>query len=277
VTELLALGSAVTFGAGDFMGGLASRRARPLQVTALAQLSSALVLLPLVLLVPAPEVTGVDLTWGAAGGGFGMLGILALFAGLSRGPMGVVAPITSVLAAVVPVGIGLASGERPSSFAVAGMVLGLAAVVAVSATGSRRDPVDRYALLSAIAAGLAFGLWFVFIGQTSQSAGMWPLVAARGVSLPLAVLLAAMRGGVLPRPAGRPLAIASGSVDMLANGLFIAAAQRGLLSITAVLTALYPIATVLLAWVVLHERLRAVQIAGVAGAVAAVALIGLAG
>jgi drug/metabolite transporter (DMT)-like permease len=274
VTELLALGSAAAFGAGDFMGGLASRRARPLRATALAQMASALALVPLVALVPAPTVTGADLGWGAGAGVFGMLGILALFAGLARGPMGVVAPVTSVLSTVVPLGVGFAVGERPSPGALVGMGLGLLAILAVSATGADVR-IDRYALLSAVAAGFGFGLFFVFIGQTSADAGMWPLVTARGVSIPLVVLLAWSRGGVLPVRAGRRLAIASGIVDMLANGLFAAAAQRGLLSIAAVLSALYPVITVLLAWVVLRERLRWIQIAGVLTAVVAVALIGL--
>ncbi len=275
MTELLALGSAATFGAGDFLGGMASRRARPLQVTALAQIASAFVLIPLVLLVPASAVTGADLAWGAAGGAFGMLGILGLFAGLSRGPMGVVAPITSVLAAVVPIGVGLGMGERPSELAIVGIFVGLAAIIAVSATGAPHARIDRYALLSAVAGGFAFGLFFTFFGQTSAESGMWPLVAARGASVPLVVVLALIRGGVLPVPSARWLAVASGAIDMLANGLFISAAQRGLLSIASVLTALYPVVTVLLARVVLHERLRPIQVGGVVAAVAAVAMIGL--
>ena len=256
------------------MGGLASRRARPLQVTALAQVASAVALIPLVAFIPAPEVTSADLAWGAGGGVFGMLGILALFAGLSRGPMGVVAPITSVLSAVVPLIVGFALGERPTGVAVAGMALGLTAIIAVSATGSEAGPVDRYALVSAVAAGLGFGCFFVFIGQTSADAGMWPLVTARAVSVPLILLLAWSRGGIVPKRSGRTLAVVSGGVDMVANGLFAAAAQRGLLSVAAVLSALYPVVTVLLAWVVLHERLRVWQVAGIAGAIVAVAMIG---
>ena len=275
MVELLALGSAATFGAADFMGGLASRRARPLQVTALAQVASAVALIPLVAFIPSPHVTSADLVWGAGGGVFGMFGILALFAGLSRGPMGVVAPITSVLSAVVPLVVGFALGERPTGFAIAGMALGLMAIIAVSATGPEAGPVDRYALASAVAAGLGFGCFFVFIGQTSADAGMWPLVTARAVSVPMILLLAWFRGGgIVPDRAGRTLAVASGGVDMVANGLFAAAAQRGLLSIAAVLSALYPVVTVLLAWVVLHERLRVWQVAGIAGAMVAIALIG---
>jgi drug/metabolite transporter (DMT)-like permease len=277
VTELLALGSAAAFGVGDFMGGLASRRGRPIRVTALQQIASVVLLLPLVVAIPAPIVATRDLIWGAAGGVFGMVGILALFSGLSRGPMGVVAPVTAVLAAVVPLGVGVASGERPSAMALVGMAIGLAAIAAVSATGTGSARIDRYALLSAVVAGLSFGLFFVFIGRTSVDAGMWPLVTARAVSVPLIAVLAAMRGGVLPARPARPLAVASGVVDMAANGLFLAAAQRGLLSIASLLSALYPVGTVVLAWIVLGERLGPVQVAGVGLAVGAVALIGLGG
>jgi drug/metabolite transporter (DMT)-like permease len=234
-------------------------------------------LLPLILVIPAPQVTGRDLAWGAVGGVFGMIGILALFSGLSRGPMGVVAPITAVLAAVVPLGVGVVSGERPSSIAFSGMAVGLVAIVAVSATGTSGGRLDRYALLPAVVAGVSFGLFFVFVGRTSVDAGMWPLVTARAVSVPLIALLAAARGGVVPARPARPLAVASGLVDMAANGLFLAAAQRGLLSIASVLSALYPVGTVVLAWLVLAERLRPLQIGGVCAAVAAVALIGLGG
>ncbi len=259
------------------MGGAASRRAQPLRVTALAQLASAIALIPLVVFVAAPAVRGADLAWGAGGGLFGMLGIVALFAGLGRGAMGVVAPITAVLSAVVPVIVGFALGERPSGLAVGGMALGLVAIVAVSAPGTRAGVVDRYAILLAVAAGLGFGVFFVFLGQTTAEAGMWPLVTARAVSVPLIVAMARSRGGVLPGYAARKLAVTSGVIDMGANALFIAAAQRGLLSIASVLASLYPVVTVVLAWVVLHERLRVVQIGGVTMAVVAVTMIGFAG
>lgn len=274
MTEVLALGSALSFGFADFMGGAASRVAAPIRVTAVAQIASAVVLIPLVLFVAAPAVARADLLWGAGGGLFGMVGILALFAGLSRGAMGVVAPITAVLSAVVPVGVGLALGERPSTAAVAGMALGLVAIVAVSGPGTRHGLVDRFAIFAAITAGLGFGAFFVFLGQTNVDAGMWPLVTARAVSVPAIVALAWMRGGIALTGRSRTLAIASGVVDMGANGLFIAAAQRGLLSIAAVLSSLYPIVTVILAWVVLHERLQPIQIGGVVAAIAAVAMIG---
>jgi len=277
MTELYALSSAALFGIGDFMGGYAARRASPLRVTALAQLISIVVLVPLVLIVPATVVTGSDLAWGAVGGVFGVLGIVGLYTALSRGPMGVVAPITAVLGAVVPVVVGLVLGERPEVLAMVGVVLGLVAIAWVSAGSGPSGPIDRYALLPAVVAGVGFGFFFVCLAQTDEAAGMWPLAAARAVSVPVIVLLAASRtGSILPAKSARPIAGGAGAIDMLANGFYVAAAQRGLLSVVAVLSALYPIGTVLLARIVLGERLSRGQLAAVGVAVAAIALIGIA-
>ena len=275
MTGIFALSSAALFGVGDFMGGLAARRATPLRVTALAQLVSIVVLVPLVLVVPAAVVTRSDVAWGAVGGVFGMLGILGLYTALGRGPMGVIAPITAVLGAVVPVIVGLIAGERPEALAMVGVLLGLVAIGWVSVGSGPSGPIDRYALLPALMAGIGFGLFFVCLAQTDEAAGMWPLAAARAVSIPVAVALAARTGSVLPVRPVRPLAGGAGAVDMLANGFYVAAAQRGLLSIVAVLSALYPIGTVLLARIVLGERLSRGQIAAVVVAVTAVALIGV--
>ena len=157
-----------------------------------------------------------------------------------------------------------------------GVLLGLVAIGWVSAGSGPSGPIDRYALLPALMAGIGFGLFFVCLAQTDEAAGMWPLAAARAVSIPVAVVLAARTGSVLPVRTARPLAGGAGAVDMLANGFYVAAAQRGLLSIVAVLSALYPIGTVLLARIVLGERLSRGQLTAVAVAVTAVALIGVA-
>lgn len=275
MTELLALGSAVAFGAGDFLGGLASRRAPALRVTAAAQLASVVALVPMLALVAATVVTPADLWWGAGGGLFGLGGILLLFMALGRGPMGLVAPITAVVSALVPVAWGVASGERPGGLASFGIALGLVAVVAVTASDGPGGRLDRRIVAISLGAGLGFALFFIALGETSVEAGLWPLVAARAVSVPviLVVALAGRSSGSLGRT--WPLAIASGALDMAANALFLSAAQRGLIAIAAVLSALYPVATAILARVVLNERLSAGQTVGVGAAVLAVILIGL--
>lgn len=190
--------------------------------------------------------------------------------------MGVIAPITAVLGAVVPVAVGLVVGERPEGPEMVGVVLGLVAIAWVSAGSGPSGPIDRYALLPAVVAGVGFGLFFVCLAQTDEAAGMWPLAAARAVSVPVIVLLAARTGSILPARTARPIAGGAGAIDMLANGFYVAAAQRGLLSTVAVLSALYPIGTVLLARIVLGERLSRGQLAAVGVAVGAIALIGMA-
>ncbi len=276
MTALLALGSALAFGAGDFLGGLASRTVPALRVTAAAQVASVVALVPMVFLVAAPEVTGADIGWGAAGGLFGLAGILLLFTALSEGPMGIVAPITAVMSALVPVGFGIATGERPSGWAWAGIAVGLASVAAVTTADGPAGRLRPRIVLISLGAGLGFALFFIALGETSLDAGLWPLVGARAVSVPVILAVVAWRGATGGLGGRHHLAYGAGALDMVANALFLSAAQRGLIAIAAVLSALYPAATAVLARVVLHERMVAVQLVGVAGAVAAVVLIGIA-
>lgn len=273
MSALLALGSAIVFGAGDFLGGLASRRIAPLQVTAVAQLASFPIIVPLLLLVPASNVTAADLGWGAVAGLFGMLGVLGLYTALGEGPMGVVAPMTAVLSAAIPVVYGLATGERPTVWTMVGMAIGLAAIVAVSASDGPSGRLSPRLLLMTLGAGLGFGLFFIMFGQTGLEAGMWPLLGARAVSAPVALgLVLTVGGGLAPGRAWR-IAFTAGALDMVANALFLASAQRGLLSIAAVLAALYPAVTALLARAVLAERMSPPQLLGVGAALVAVILI----
>ncbi len=275
MTELLALTSAMAFGAGDFLGGRASRTVPPLRIAAIAQVASAVALIPLLLIVPAPVVTAADVAWGAAGGLFGLVGILALYAALAAGPMGLVAPTTAVLSAVVPVGFGLATGEQPGGVAMAGIGIGMVAVFAITASDGPGGRLTRAILGLSLGAGLGFAVFFIALAQTSVDAGMWPLVGARGVSVPVIVAVAAVRRSGGDARGIPPAAVGAGVLDMAANALFLSAVQRGSLAIASVLAALYPAATALLARVVLHERMSPSQLAGVAAALVAVILIGL--
>lgn len=277
MTEVLALGSALAFGAGDFCGGLGSRRAPALKITAVAQVASIAALVPLVLLVPAPLVSRGDVVWGAAGGMFGLVGLLLLFSALGAGPMGVVAPTTSVVSALLPLTWGLASGERPGALAYVGIALGLVAIVAVTASAGPTGRLSGRIVAMSLGAGLGFALFFISLGETNLDSGMWPLVGARAVTVPVILVIAARFAPGNALGAAWRLAVVSGFLDMVANALFLSAAQRGLLAIAAVLSALYPAVTALLARVVLQERMTPIQIAGVFGAVGAVVLIGAPG
>ena len=277
---VLALGSAVVYGASDFLGGLASRRATVFGVVALSQLTGLVALLALLPWLGGP-VTLADVGWGAAAGLVGATGLLIFFQALSRGVMSVIAPVTAVTAAAVPVLAGLLGGNRIGPVAGSGIMLALIAVVLVSADGGLGQlRTARPASLGApLAAGTAFGCFFVMLDRTSADAGLTPLVAARIASFVLVVVVALV--GKRSLRVGRtalPFVLASGVGDMTANALFLLATQQGAeLAIVGVLASLYPVSTVVLAQVVLRERLVLAQLAGLASAFAAVVLITLPG
>ena len=277
---VLALASAVVYGASDFLGGLASRRASVFGVVAGAQVTGLVALVALLPWLGGP-VTAGDLAAGAAAGAAGAAGLLVFFRALAAGVMSVIAPVTAVTAAAVPVLVGLLGGDRIGAAATAGIALALVSVVLVSAEGGLRAlRVARPAgLAPALVAGIAFGFFFVLLDRTSAGAGLTPLVAARVASVALVLVVAL--AGRRPLSTGRaalPLVVVSGIGDMAANALFLLATQQGgQLAVTGVLASLYPVSTVLLAQVVLRERLTPAQVTGLASAAAAVVLITLPG
>jgi len=285
VPAFFALLSSVTYGTADFLGGMASRRASTTAVVIVSQFAGLVWLAAAMPLLPPTSVRVVDLVWGGAAGLAGGVGVALLYRGLAVGPMSVVAPVTAVCAVMIPVMVGIASGEALSMLTGAGIVLAATAIVLVGQSpsgpadaqgGVRR--ADRALAVSAVsiavASGVVIGLFLVALERTPASAGMWPLVAARAVSISLFGIAA------LARPASRSMsrtsagtAILGGSADMLANVLYLVAVRQGQLSVIATLTALYPASTVVLARVVLGERLGFHQKVGVAGAVIAAAMI----
>ncbi|MGY1689815.1 EamA family transporter [Geodermatophilus sp. SYSU D01105] len=274
---LLALASAVVYGMADFCGGLASRRATAFAVVALSQaagLTALLFLLPWL----GGDPTPADLLWGATAGVAGAAGLVLFYRALAGGVMSVVAPVTAVSAAALPVVVGLGFGERLAWWAVVGIGLALVAVVLVAAEeglGSLRRARPS-SLVPALAAGAGFGLFFVLLDGTREAAELSPLVAARVVSVALVVVLALSTRQSLRVPrAALPIVLVAGLGDMTANALFLLATQQGQLAITGVLASLYPVSTVVLAQVVLRERLAGTQVAGLAAAGAAVVLIAL--
>jgi drug/metabolite transporter (DMT)-like permease len=276
VAVVLALASAVVYGAADFLGGLSSRRASVFGVVAVSQLVGLVALLALLPWLGGPVGTE-DLAWGAASGLAGATGLVIFFRALAGGIMSVIAPVTAVTAAAVPVLVGLLGGDTIGPWAAAGIALALAAVVLVSAEGglSALRSARPASLLPALAAGSAFGLFFVLLDRTSQDSGLTPLVTARLASVALVVVIAlAGRQSLKVGRAALPLVALSGVGDMTANALFLLATQAdGQLAITGVLASLYPVSTVILAQVLLRERLAGAQVAGLGTAVAAVVLI----
>ena len=273
---LLALASAVVYGTSDFLGGLASRRASVFGVVAVSQLAGLTALIVLLPWLGGP-VGWSDLAWGVAAGLAGATGLLIFFRTLARGVMSVVAPVTAVTAAAVQVLVGLGGGERIGARTAVGIVLALVAVVLVSAEGglAALRAARPASIPPALAAGTAFGLFFVFLDRTGDDTGLTPLVAARlaSVALAVAVALAGRKPISVSRPA-LPLVLISGIGDMTANALFLLATQQDArLAIVGVLASLYPVSTVVLAQVVLREKLVPAQLAGLAAAFGAVVLI----
>ena len=273
---LIALLAAATYGAGDFFGGLAAKRTSVLTVvpvTGIFGLATALIAVPF-LSPNAPPAS--DLVLGAIIGAIGAGAIGFLYRGLAIGRMSVVAPITAVIGAIVPVGFGIFKGERPSVAVIAGIVMALGAVALVSASSNEDvsgQPEPRASgVLEACAAGLGFGLLYVVLSMTSR--GVWPLVAARCVSVALVGAAAlCVRRFAMPARASLATMAVAGSLDMVGNVLYVVSLRYTLISVAAVLTSLYPASTVILARLVLKERLGRLQLIGVACAVAGIALI----
>lgn len=293
MAALLALGAAATWGVGDFVGGLTSRRTDEFVVTFLSQFAGLAVLAVLLPLGSAPATTAA-LAWGALAGIGGAGGLVAYFRALAIGPMGVTAPVAALVGAAVPVIAGVALGERPGAVAWVGVAIGLAATALASRPAEEvvvhpeghaelavmpRDeppPADsdlRRGIIAAAVAGLLFGLFFVALDRAPVDGGLWPLLGARAAGLALVGLLLAARRPARPGRRATGASLVSGLLDMCANALFLLAVQRGSLVLTGVLTSLYPVAVVLLARVVLGERLGLVQKVGVALAMVAVVLI----
>jgi drug/metabolite transporter (DMT)-like permease len=277
VAILLAALCAVNYGLADYCGGRASRSVASTVVTLVGQATSLLLVVVGVLAIGTPLASAHDLWWGAAAGAAGGLALSAFYLALSRGAMTVVAPTTAVLSVVLPVIVGLWMGERPSGVAIVGIVVACLAVVLVSgAIGTRHQETRFSTVLLAAAAGLGFGFIFIALARTAEDSGLWPLVSARAASLPVVALVVAVtRPGLGSLRAVIWLVIASGVLDMAANFFYLEASHRGLLSIVAVISSMYPVTTVCLAFALDHERVSKTQAVGLACAVTALALVSL--
>lgn len=271
---ILSLFSALAYGVSDFLGGIISRRASVWQVAVVGQTSSTACVLAIALFVHG-DPTGRDLALASFAGVCTGFGTAFLYRGLSTGRMSVVAPVSAVGSALLPVAVGLISGERPSSLALLGIVCALPAIWLIALV-TDDDPGHRGGLLDAVLAGIGFGGLFVFLGQVPDTAGAAPLVMSQAFSVVGVVLTATvMRQAWLPRQRTAWRAVALGPLGASATGAFLLASHHGLLSIVSVISALYPAATVLLAALVLHERIRVWQAAGLALAALAVSLVAL--
>ena len=281
---LLALVSAVAYGLSDFVGGLVSRHASAWAVAVVGQLSATVCTATIALLVPGnPEPA--DFAWALLAGVGSGTGTGFLYRGLSTGRMSVVAPVSAVGAAVVPVLVGALGGERPSVLVWLGIVAALPGIWLVASVPeddlARLDqetvstrPAVADGLVDGVLAGLGFGVLFAALGQVPDNAGLWPLSLTQLASVPVVVLLAwALRAPWVPRGRTVRWALLAGLLGAAATGAFLLASQRGYLSVAGVLASLYPATTVLLAALLLRERIHRAQGLGLGLCAAAVALV----
>ena len=276
---VFAFGCALMYGIADYCGGRASRHGSSIAVTLIGQMTS-LVLASLAVWVIGTPLPPLDqIAWGALAGLATAFALAAFYHALSFGSMTVVAPITAVLSAVLPVCFGLVRGERPSAIDYVGMAVAVIAVALVSGVLGVRGSVARRSTIGfACIAGVGFAMIFVALGQTTTASGVWPLVICRVVSVVLMATALAASGTRLGGVRGiAALAVGTGILDVLANVLYLVAVRRGLLSVVVVVAALYPVSTVALAFTLDRERVSRSQAAGMAMALGALVLVSLGG
>jgi drug/metabolite transporter (DMT)-like permease len=274
---VLAACSAAAYGVGDYAGGRASRNLASVVVTVVGQVVSLVLLAVAVLWRGSFDPLRADLAWGAVGGLSGAIGLVCFYHALGHGPVTVVAPITAMFGLSLPVVVGVFGGERPELLGWVGMVCALAAVALVSGALRERTAggASRSILVLSVVAGCGFGGIMAVLSQTSDDGGMWPLVAARLVSVPTLFAVMAVRRP--PAVADRPtwlLTLVAGVLDMAANVLYLEAARRGAITTVAVIASLYPVSTVALAFALDRERVDRTQQLGMIAALCALVLVG---
>ncbi|MFZ1134662.1 MAG: DMT family transporter [Candidatus Korobacteraceae bacterium] len=270
----LSLLAAAVWGGGDFSGGLAAKQASVFRVVAVAHACGLLAMLAMVAITGEALPPRADLLWGAFAGFAGAFGIAALYKALAIGRMGVIAPVASVVTGILPVLVGFRTEGLPDRIQLIGFALALVSIWLVARPNEQVD--SHRGLGLAVLAGVTFGLFLIASKQAGHHGVFWPLVAARAVSTTLMLVIVAFT----PRDP-RPLRsvvwpmVWSGLLDSAGNALFIAATRHGRLDVAAVLSSLYPASTVILARVLLKERISPMQGAGIVGAMISVALISM--
>jgi drug/metabolite transporter (DMT)-like permease len=267
------LSAAAAWGAGDFSGGMATRRSAVFGVIAIAHALGLALMIAAAVLFRETMPSGTALTWAAAAGLVGGAGLACLYRALAVGKMGLNAPLSSVIAALVPLLFSLVSEGLPHASRMAGFVVALASIwlIAMPTAGAHQTSEG---LGLAVAAGVGLGGFLLLIKFAGSSAVFWPLAAARAGSFGLMLaIIGVARGDWKPRPESWYWIFLAGLLDIGANALYMAALHRGSLAVAAVLSSLYPASTVILARVLLKERWSWMQGFGMAAALVAVGLI----
>ncbi len=275
---VLSLVSALSYGISDFLGGIFAKRASAWQVAVVGQSSSAVCALGALALFPGSPGPS-DLGWGLLAGIGGGVGVGFLYRGLSTARMGVVAPISAIGAALLPVAAGLISGERPSLLALVGIIAAFPAIVLISRVPASAESGSTTAsgIGDGILAGVGFGVLFVCLDRVGDGGALAGLAASQVTSVVTVVAVASVMGAPwVPRDRFAARAVVMGPLGATAQGAFLVATQQGLLSIVSVISSLYPASTVLLAALLLREKILPWQAAGLSLAALAVTLVALA-
>lgn len=267
------LAAASSWGSGDFCGGLVARRTHVYSVVILSQIVGLVLLILLALLLAEPVPVLSDVLWAAVAGLAGTVGLVALYRGLATGPMGVVAPIAAVVSVILPLLLGFFLEGFAAPLQLLGFAVALCAVWLITRPRAGARIETRHLVLPLVA-GIGFGVFLILIDHVSAAAVLWPLAAARAASiLPLFIALRMARQPAKPAASQIPLILLVGLLDTGGNAFYALAARAGRLDMAAVLGALYPAMTVILARLVLKERLSRRQGLGLALALLAVVLI----
>ena len=279
MTALLALLSAVFVGGADFLGGLTSRSANGVRVAASVSAAGLPLAVAVAVVAPVDDVTQTDVVWSSLAGVFVAVGLGCFYLGMGRGLISVVAPVAAVTGAVVPVVYAFARGERPGPVAIVGLIAAFVAVTVVSLAPSEQHAdaavVDRVVIALALAAGFLFGLFYVSFSRVSEDAGLWP-VAIERLAATVALVAFALLVTRGPRGASAKLVravVAIAVLEIAGTVPVLLALQRGPVAVASVVASLYPVTTVLLAGIVLRERLSRLQYVGVGCALFAVVLV----
>ncbi len=273
---LFALLSGLSWGASDFSGALATKEDNAILVTIGVQVVSLLSLIAIIAAFGTGTFVMGDMAWGALGGVSGSIGLVTFYRALARGPMSVAASITALVSSLLPVLAGVALGEVPGPLQMGGAALAIPATLLVSVGGMSMNsvfasPRDRVAAMSgagqtralALLAGFGFGIFFIALSRTSEDGGLYPLLGARAASIPLlALALTATRAWAKPGRGAMPQIAVAGFLDCAANSFYLLALDTGAFTWVAAISSLYPVSTVLLARLVLGERIKPPQLAG---------------
>ncbi len=271
-TVAFGLAASLCWGSGDFTGGLASRKASTSSVVFAAYAVGFVLMVVLALLWREPFPAPVDLLWGGLAGVAGVLGLLAFYTALSSGKMGIAAPVSAVLTAALPVLFSAITTGLPTLLQLLGFALALLAIGLISRP--ERAASAQAGIWLAVLAGCGFGCFFILISRVHPTATFWPLAAARLSSVLFLFIVMRLRGQTISlNKAVAPLVPLAGTLDAIGNAFFVLAAHSGRLDVAAVLSSLYPAATVLLAALILRERVSRVQSIGILFALLAIPCI----